>query len=731
MKKKSRNIIFPILLIIMLFVLFAIPFPVFADSQDVKPVFLTDENFVQITSGFYSPSILNVQKKIKSPLADYNRTIDTQTINGGDLFWLPSQSDDYSINPKVLMATFISRYGADTVPAGDLLEINREISATLWDYFNQFKNGKTVYSLSGGEEVTVLNGSNAASNAVRAYFAKQVAGQAEVDQLVNTWVGNYRTLFNQSADVNSFSKAEVPNIAPFMQLPFEQPDGDFLKVNSFFDHNRPSVFDDTILRFDGKKVGDASFADCEIGVSCYGGHNGIDYSTGAKRPMLAVASGKVVYKYFNTNSSEGYVDSGLIIDHGNGYMTAYWHMDPITVKYGDEIETGQVLGLSGNIGKSSGAHLHFGLKVTDGAKSVDPYGWWGPGVTDVWGDSKWMWAGDLIADNGEAQMQLFYRNYWTYEASGYGGGSFYTGAVTKTSKMTNWGVWGTYISSPGTYDVYAYWPKHDDNATGVSYRVFSADGVSDVTVNQAQDGDRWVKLGSYNFDQSSYTVILTDFNTGTGKKVYFDAIQWIQVGEAPVQPTSVPATPTATQTSVPTQVFTNTTTPMPTPTMTATPMPTAIQTASSTPTSVVPTTGAELSFGDDIDNPIIIDSSSTASYTTDTRLATSAKDDPVFNCGQYFSGKGVNTLWYQFTPVKSGVWNLSTEGSQYDTVLAVWSGTRGNLSLLKCNDDINYPLSVESKTQLNVTAGNTYFVEVVGWGPESIGVSKLSSSMTP
>jgi hypothetical protein len=63
--------------------------------------------------------------------------------------------------------------------------------------------------------------------------------------------------------------------------------------------------------------------------------------------------------------------------------------------------------------------------------------------------------------------------------------------------------------------------------------------------------------------------------------------------------------------------------------------------------------------------------------------------------------------------------------------MAVWSGARGSLTLLKSNDDIQYPLDIQSSVQLNVTAGQTYYVEVVGWTPEAAGLSKLTSKVTP
>lgn len=552
-----------ILMFVFIYLLAGYPTPIQAKSDSAPTLILTDNNFVEVVLGFYGPSVQDILKKYNSPLVYYQHQVGEQTMTAGDVFWTASQQRDFFINPKVLLATYITQYGLSQLPSNDLLEINSRIAASLWDNFVTFKDGSRTYAYKDETRITIEKDSNAGSYAITAFLARQASNKQELNTLINAWISNYRSLFNHSPDIDSSIKAGAPNVVPFLRLPFSQPAGNFLKVNSLFDHNRPSIFDDSILRFDGKTINSATFNTCSLGVSCYGGHNGIDYSTGAGRPILTAAVGKVVYLYFNKDSSQGYVDSGLIIDHGNGYMTVYWHMDPIIVKMNDQVNNGQLIGLSGNVGKSSGAHLHFSLRMTDGSKSVDQYGWWGPGVNDVWGDSKWMWAGDLVADNGEAQMQLFYNKYWNYDAAGYGGSSFYTGAVSSQNKSTNWGVWGAYIGTPGTYDVYAYWPKRVDNATGVTYRVFNGSGVSDVIVNQAGDGDRWVKLGTYPFNQGSYTVILTDWNKSIGKRVYFDAVQWVKVGDAPVQmtptvigPTPIPVQPTPIGIAIPTTTFT-------------------------------------------------------------------------------------------------------------------------------------------------------------------------------
>lgn len=62
--------------------------------------------------------------------------------------------------------------------------------------------------------------------------------------------------------------------------------------------------------------------------------------------------------------------NAVIIDHGQGVFTGYWHMSEMKVTPGMRVETGDVLGLVGNTGLSTGAHLHWELRINGVA--VDP-----------------------------------------------------------------------------------------------------------------------------------------------------------------------------------------------------------------------------------------------------------------------------------------------------------------------------------------------------------------------
>jgi murein DD-endopeptidase MepM/ murein hydrolase activator NlpD len=95
-------------------------------------------------------------------------------------------------------------------------------------------------------------------------------------------------------------------------------------------------------------------------------HSGVDLRAEEGTPILASNAGSVILvdDFFFSGKS-------VILDHGQGVYSMYFHLSEILVREGEKISKGDVLGQVGSTGRSTGPHLHWGVRVR-GAK-VDPF----------------------------------------------------------------------------------------------------------------------------------------------------------------------------------------------------------------------------------------------------------------------------------------------------------------------------------------------------------------------
>ena len=94
-------------------------------------------------------------------------------------------------------------------------------------------------------------------------------------------------------------------------------------------------------------------------------HSGTDIAAPYGRPIISADGGEVIFSGW----WDGY-GKAVVIDHGRGYTTVYGHMSRVYVQAGQQIEKGQVIGLVGNTGFSTGPHLHFEIRYN--GRPVDP-----------------------------------------------------------------------------------------------------------------------------------------------------------------------------------------------------------------------------------------------------------------------------------------------------------------------------------------------------------------------
>lgn len=94
-------------------------------------------------------------------------------------------------------------------------------------------------------------------------------------------------------------------------------------------------------------------------------HDGMDIGASPGTPVEAPAVGKVLLA-----GSGGDYGRHVMLDHGNGVRSLYGHLRKLDVKSGQRVERGQVVGLVGSSGRSTGPHLHYQVMVQ--GKPVDP-----------------------------------------------------------------------------------------------------------------------------------------------------------------------------------------------------------------------------------------------------------------------------------------------------------------------------------------------------------------------
>lgn len=94
-------------------------------------------------------------------------------------------------------------------------------------------------------------------------------------------------------------------------------------------------------------------------------HGGTDFRAAIGTPIHASNDGVVVIA-----KDRFLAGKSVVIDHGEGIYSMYYHCSEIKVKLGQRVQKGQVVALSGDTGRVSGAHLHFGMLVN--GVQVDP-----------------------------------------------------------------------------------------------------------------------------------------------------------------------------------------------------------------------------------------------------------------------------------------------------------------------------------------------------------------------
>lgn len=91
-------------------------------------------------------------------------------------------------------------------------------------------------------------------------------------------------------------------------------------------------------------------------------HTGIDIAGAVGDPITPFMAGTVTYVNTNSDNKTGY-GKYIIVDHGDSITSLYAHLSEVSVIVGQQVKPGDMLGLRGNTGHSTGPHLHLEIRI--------------------------------------------------------------------------------------------------------------------------------------------------------------------------------------------------------------------------------------------------------------------------------------------------------------------------------------------------------------------------------
>lgn len=94
-------------------------------------------------------------------------------------------------------------------------------------------------------------------------------------------------------------------------------------------------------------------------------HRGMDFRAPTGTAIEAVADGRVILA-----EPHYYAGNSMYIDHGNGVVSLYFHLNKFEVSKGEFVKRGQIIGRAGSTGRATGPHLHLSISVQ--GQLVDP-----------------------------------------------------------------------------------------------------------------------------------------------------------------------------------------------------------------------------------------------------------------------------------------------------------------------------------------------------------------------
>ncbi len=104
-------------------------------------------------------------------------------------------------------------------------------------------------------------------------------------------------------------------------------------------------------------------------------HRGLDLVAKMGKPVYASAKGKVI-----TNDRHAGYGNRIVLQHANGIKTLYGHLMKSKVRKGQTVKKGEIIGLVGQTGQTTGPHLHYEIWIK--SKKIDPISFWSKVISE-------------------------------------------------------------------------------------------------------------------------------------------------------------------------------------------------------------------------------------------------------------------------------------------------------------------------------------------------------------
>ncbi len=192
------------------------------------------------------------------------------------------------------------------------------------------------------------------------------------DRIIFSYLENNKKIFKglDLEIIDGKYKSEVINVKPSIFKPNKQrvarTKKEYQEAMEIYNSSSDEIYwkDDFIYPLNSKITSDFGTKRVYNGqLKSY--HGGTDFKAKDNTEIIASNSGIV-----RISANRFYAGNSIVIDHGQGVYSCYFHLNTMNFKVGDFIKKGEVLGLSGSTGRVTGPHLHFTFRIN--GLQVDP-----------------------------------------------------------------------------------------------------------------------------------------------------------------------------------------------------------------------------------------------------------------------------------------------------------------------------------------------------------------------